>query len=221
YYEAQGGTVVPGRDQLPGSASDWQTMQSFVAIRNNKSQIVLGSNEVPLMQLGDFNLGKWQRVTRVEKPRVFSWVMNNYWFTNFRAEQEGDFIFSYYLTSGNDTTRSFATRFGWGSRVPLLGRVLPPGKTNANNLPDVFSVARLDLTNLLVIEARPARTNPGVIVLVRELDGKKCVLRPENVHVQVPLRCVDEVDALETLIRENLDLIEFEPYESKFLKLSL
>jgi hypothetical protein len=78
--------------------------------------------------LGDFNLGKWQPVARVERPHVYSWVMNNYWFTNFRVEQEGEFKVHYYLTSTTDTSRSFATRFGWGSRVPLATRVLPPVK---------------------------------------------------------------------------------------------
>jgi alpha-mannosidase len=41
YYEAQGGTALPGEGQLPGSASDWQTVQSYVAVRNGSGQILL------------------------------------------------------------------------------------------------------------------------------------------------------------------------------------
>jgi len=82
-YEAQGGLVTPGEDQIPGSASDWQTVQSFLAVRSAGGQIITGSEQAPLVQLGDFNLGKWQRVARVEKPHLYSWVMNNYWFTQF------------------------------------------------------------------------------------------------------------------------------------------
>ena len=76
--------------------------------READGQIVVGSEQAPLVQLGDFNLGKWQPVTRVEKPHVYSWVMNNYWFTNFRTEQEGEFRWHYYLTSTGDTSNSQA-----------------------------------------------------------------------------------------------------------------
>ena len=84
------------------------------AIRNADGQIVMGSEQAPLVQLGDFNLGKWQPVTRVEKPHVYSWVMNNYWFTNFRTEQEGEFKFHYYLTSteGHEPHVRHAVRLG-------------------------------------------------------------------------------------------------------------
>ena len=88
------------------------------------------------MQLGDFNLGKWMPITRVDKPYVYSWVMNNYWFTNFRTEQEGEFKWHYYLTSTHDTSTATATRFGWGSRVPLVTRVLPPVKDKAPSDPE-------------------------------------------------------------------------------------
>ena len=33
-YEGQGGLVTPGEGQIPGSASDWQTVQSFLSVRN-------------------------------------------------------------------------------------------------------------------------------------------------------------------------------------------
>ena len=77
-------------------------MQNFLAVRHPQGQIVWGSAGAPLVQLGEINLGKWQPVTRVAQPHVYSWVMNNYWFTNFRLTQEGDFRWSYFLTSTRD-----------------------------------------------------------------------------------------------------------------------
>ena len=38
-YEGQGGLVTPGETQIPGSASDWQTIQSFLSVRNAAGQI--------------------------------------------------------------------------------------------------------------------------------------------------------------------------------------
>ncbi|MCB1127992.1 MAG: hypothetical protein KDM81_15970, partial [Verrucomicrobiae bacterium] len=185
-YEAQGGLVVPGDDQIPGSSSDWQTLQSFLSVRRSDGQIILGSDQAPLVQLGDFNLGKWQPVTKVDKPHVYSWVMNNYWFTNFRTEQEGDFRWHYYLTSTGDLSPAVATRFGWGSRVPLVTRVFLPGTQSASR-PSRLSTLSLAAPNVLVVESRPARNGHGVFLHLREVEGKVVTL------TQADLRCIADI----------------------------
>ena len=219
FYEAQGGLVTPGQDQIPGSASDWQTLQNFIALRGDNGQIVVGSEQVPLVQLGDFNLGKWQPVTRVEKPHIYSWVMNNYWFTNFRTQQEGEFKWHYYLTSTKDVSRGFATRFGWGSRVPLATRVLPPGKSRAANLSRELSALTINAPNLLLVEARPARNRNGIFLHLRELDGIPTTLTSENVISWSELQQADEVNVLEETLREGIESLPFRPYEAKFVRL--
>jgi hypothetical protein len=218
-YEAQGGCVTPGDDQIPGSSSDWQTLQSFIAIRSADGQIVTGSEQAPLVQLGGFNLGKWQPVTRVEKPHVYSWVMNNYWFTNFRTEQEGEFKFHYYLTSTKDTSRTFATRFGWGSRVPLATRVLPPVKTGAAREPQKLSALAVTPSNLLIVEARPTRNGDGIFLHLREVEGKPITITEEEVRTATELKSADEVNVLEETLHAGIESLTFKPYEVKFLRL--
>jgi hypothetical protein len=122
-WESQGGVVRPGRDQLPGSASDWVGVQGFVAVRDQAGQIVLCSVEVPLVQLGGLNLGQFARVAAPAAPHVFSWVLNNYWTTNFQASEGGELRWRYLLTSSSDASDSLATRTGMEARVPLVGRV--------------------------------------------------------------------------------------------------
>ena len=218
-YEAQGGGVTPGEDQIPGSSSDWQTLQSFIAIRSADGQIVAGSEQAPLVQLGDFNLGKWQPVARVEKPHVYSWVMNNYWFTNFRTEQEGEFKFHYYLTSTKDTSRTFATRFGWGSRTPLATRVLPPVKTGALREPQKLSALAITAPNLLIVEARPTRNGDGIFLHLRELEGKPVTITEEEVRTATGIQSADEVNVLEEAVQQGIQSLTFKPYEVKFLRL--
>lgn len=218
-YEAQGGCVTPGEDQIPGSSSDWQTVQSFVSIGNADGQIVTGSEQAPLVQLGDFNLGKWQPVTRVGKPHVYSWVMNNYWFTNFRTEQEGEFKFHYYLTSTKDTSRTFATRFGWGSRVPLATRVLPPVKTGATRDPQKLSTLAVTPANLLIVEARPTRNGDGIFLHLRELEGKPVTITEQEVIASSEIQGADEVNVLEESLHPGIESLTFKPYEVKFLRL--
>jgi alpha-mannosidase len=169
-YEAQGGMVAPGKNQLEGTSSDWHAVQSFLSIRSADGQIVLGSHEAPLVQLGGLNLGQFRYIAKVEKPHIFSWVMNNYWVTNFKASQEGEFKWSYFLTSSQDTSNTFATRTGWGARSPLLCRVFPPGKQGT--LPYEKSLLHIDADNILLVSLKPETTGSGIVLHLREIEGK-------------------------------------------------
>jgi len=216
FYEAQGGIVEPGHNQLPGSSSDWHTVQNFLAVRNDQGHIVLGSDQIPLVQFSDLNLGKWQPVARVEKPHIYSWVMNNYWFTNFRATQQGEFRWSYYLTSSRDASNSTAVRFGWGSRVPLIPRALPAGQGEAGKCSD--SRLRCEAANLLLVESRPAYEGKGVIMHWREVDGKPAILDLRHQPFAGKHATVEEVNALEKTLNEGSSSISFAPFEVKFLR---
>jgi hypothetical protein len=223
-YEGQGGLVTPGETQIPGSASDWQTIQSFLSVRNAAGQIIVGSEQAPLVQLGDFNLGKWMPVTQIAKPHVYSWVMNNYWFTNFRTEQEGEFKWHYYLTSTKDTSTATATRFGWGSRVPLVTRVLPSAKGKAAPSATgstVIPVMAFPAPNLLVVEYRPAADLKGIVLHLREVAGQPASLAKKDIASAAKISRLDEVNVLEQPLKTGLDSVTFQPWESKFLKLNL
>jgi Glycosyl hydrolases family 38 N-terminal domain/Glycosyl hydrolases family 38 C-terminal domain len=229
-YEGQGGLITPGETQIPGSASDWQTVQSFLSVRNAAGQIIVGSEQVPLVQLGDFNLGKWMPITQVNKPYVYSWVMNNYWFTNFRTEQEGEFKWHYYLTSTPDPSTAAATRFGWGSRVPLVTRVLPPAKGKAlartrsrAPLPaggsNVIPTIAVPVPNLLVVECRPAADLKGIILHLRETAGSPATLAMKDIASTVRITRLDEVNVLEQPLHSKLNAVRFQPWKTKFVKL--
>jgi len=217
YFDVQGGVVSPGVNQLESSASEWNTVQNFVAARNDKSQFVVGSNLIPLFQLGNMISAQFQRNKTYEFPHVYSWITNNYWVTNFRASQEGEIRWNYYLTSDSDLSDSFATRFGWSSRVPIYSRVMPPGK--ANNKPMVWSSFRFSKDNLLMTSVTPSIDEGYVLINVRELDGKP-----------TPLQIVDGtgkvlefsiVNAVEEPLQTGLKETNFAPFANKFIKLKL
>lgn len=217
-YEAQGGIVRPGEDQIPGSSSDWQTMQNFLAVRHPQGQIVWGSAGAPLLQLGEINLGKWQKVTQVAHPRVYSWVMNNYWFTNFRPAQEGEFRWSYFLTSMADAGNAAATRFGWGSRVPLATRVLPPLKSGTSAAPLACSLITIDVPGVVVVDTHPAGVG-AVVLHLREVAGRKVMLDMGNVITHANVEDAAEVDALGHSIQEGIESLELKPYDVRFVRL--
>lgn len=180
---------------------------------------MLGSDAVPLVQLGGLNLGKWQPVTTIKQPYIYSWVMNNYWFTNFRATQQGEFKWSYYLTSTADTSNTEATRFGHGSRTPLVPRVLPAGHADA--FAPVLSTLDLGVSNLVLVEARPAYHGQGMVLHLREVDGKPASLPVAKLTAIPAVQSVQEVNVLEGVVGGEPATLDFAPYESKFVKLTL
>ena len=213
-FDVQGGILYPGENQLEGTSSDWNTVQSFVSARNGKAQFIVGSNTIPLFQLGGINIGQYQRKKTYEKPYIYSWVMNNYWFTNFRASQEGELHWGYYLTSSENVSNSLATKFGWESRVPIYARVMPEGKSNG--LAPSYSAFHFNKDNFLMTSSIPSKDKDFILINVRELDGK-----------QTPFQLMDNtgkpvefsvVNAIEESITNTISKIDFEPYGNKFIK---
>ncbi|MBP1678449.1 MAG: hypothetical protein H6Q29_360 [Bacteroidetes bacterium] len=211
-FEAQGGMVQPGENQIPGTVNDWNTVQNFAALRGPAAQIVLVSDEIPLMQFGDINTGRYKPGAKPATQQIYSWVLNNYWTTNFRSSQEGEMSWSYSLTSGKDAGNSFATQFGWGVRVPFVSRVLPKGKASseASRTRSVWPFAP---SSVLLISARPAKQ--GMILHLRETAGKATPLQPAASGMGWKM---EEVDALGDPLRP-LTTLDFQPFETKFIRI--
>lgn len=175
YFDVPGGTIEAGVEQIPGSTNDWNTVQNFVSVRNASEQIVLGSREIPLMQFGNINLGRFKAGATPETNHVFTWPMNNYWVTNFNADQHGEFEWSYYLTSAANSTIEHATRFAWGNRMPLLNRVIPSGVSN--NQPVLSgSILSLQPNHVLLVNMTPMDGEEALLLQLRETAGKDAKL---------------------------------------------
>lgn len=214
-FDVQGGTVISGENQLEGTATDWNTVQNFVSVQNNNAQIIVGSSLIPLYQLGGINLGKFQYRKKYEKPHVYSWVMNNYWNTNFKASQEGEFRWSYYLTSSGDLSNKHATKFGWSSRIPLLARVMPTGVEN--HKPAEYSAFHFEKDNFLMTSCTPSKDEGYVLLNIREIDGKRTPLRILDKDGQaVPFTIVN---AIEENLENEASAHLFEGYQNKFIKI--
>jgi len=212
-YDAQGGLVKPGQNQLPGSSSDWHTVQKFTSIRNKQGQIVLSTPQIPLVQFGDFNLGKWQHVAQIKEPFVYSWIMNNYWFTNFRAFQEGAFEWQYFITSSADTSNQFSNQFGMQINTPLVARVFTAGRSDIGWNEE--SVIKTDPENILLVNIRPLDTG-SVILHLREIEGRPSMFKiNKNKHFNK----VALVNVLGEVLEEDVQTVSFKPNEVKFIKL--
>ncbi len=219
-FETIGGTLRQGQ-QIPGSSSDWNVAQNFVSVKGDKGQIILISNEVPLWQFGDFNIGKFERYPKPGKTWLYSWVMNNYWFTNFRAFQEGTFAWTYTLSSSPDTTTTAATKFAWGVRNPFPTRTLPAGKDELANA----VVKTLKITgdqNALLVNSRPAGNgSKSVLLHFREVEGVPANIELSSYVENRPVKSLKQVTVAGEKIKDLNGKISFKANEVKFIEIEL
>jgi hypothetical protein len=211
YTEIQGGIIETGKDQIKGSSNDWYTVQNFTAVKNSVAQLVMGSTEMPLMQFGAINTGRYQAGAMPQSTHIFSWPMNNYWVTNFNADQRGGHTWSYYLTSSEDVSETFATRFGWGSRVPYLTRILPGEGTGDEKSEGSFIAGWPE--NVILISAQPADNGKAILVHLRETGGKEVPLTLKNGLTGSQLE-ISPADVTGKRVPETANIIK--PLESKF-----
>ena len=175
YTEVPGGIIETGKDQIKGSSCDWYTVQDFTAVRNSASQLVMGSAEMPLMQFGAINTGRYKAGAMPQSTHVFSWPMNNYWVTNFNADQRGGHSWMYYLTSSDDNSNGFATRFGWGCRIPLLTRVIPGGGKGEHSWQG--SIIQGWPSEVVLVSAIPSPDGKSIQIHLRETGNRKTTLQ--------------------------------------------
>ena len=220
-FEAQGGVVRPGVDQLAGSASDWNTIQNFAAVKSSDAQIVFCSNDVPLVQFGNINTGRYYYKLPLQNEHIYSWVFNNYWPTNFRASQSGELDWKYQITSSEDNSNAFATKFGWGNRVPLVARA-NAGKQNSTFKAGAKSFIDLNtVKNLLLVHSRPTKDNQGIILHLRETDGDHAILDVKKLLQHPNIVEVWEANSLGQEIKQLTFPFLIEHFETKFILLKL
>ncbi|MFH0760023.1 MAG: glycosyl hydrolase family 38 [Bacteroidota bacterium] len=219
FCDVQGGILEAGVNQIPGSATDWNSVQNFASVRNSSAQILLASDRIPLMQFGGINTGRYQYGAKPATTHIYGWPMNNYWTTNFNADQRGELTFTYTLSSAADTSNLFATRFGWGNRIPLLARVLPPGRSNGQE--PVASFLNIEPGNLLLINAKPEPTKHAVILQVREVAGRRAEIKAKNERRKNKEFELREVDVIGRPVGDGSEPVIFKPFESKFIQVKI
>lgn len=174
-YEIPDGIVRPATDMLKGACLDWFCVQHWVDVSDATGGVTWATPDTPLICLGDLTVGKWLTEFRPASGSVFAYAMNNYWDTNYKAGQGGDFTFRYALTShagGFDPVA--AARFGWEVANPLLTTTVPPlprGEPGGGNQTTV-SFCTVDAPNVLVLTLKRAEDGDGWIVRLWEMAGR-------------------------------------------------
>jgi hypothetical protein len=215
YSDVPGGTIEVGVDQIPGSSNDWYTVQNFATARNEHSQVVICSQEIPLMQFGAINTGRYKAGATPQSTNMYSWPMNNYWTTNFNADQMGELQWSYHINSSADNSIEYATKFAWENRIPLLTRILPGGN-QPKAIVQPTSLLEIKPENILLVNMRPVEGERALLLQLREINGKKAIW---EVNSKKGALRTTVCDALGDPLPGN-PKPDFDPWENKFIKLS-
>lgn len=132
WIEYPGAITEPLKDQHGSACRDWYSVQRWLAASDGQSTVVLSPLDTPLVTLGGMTASTWPRQLSLKRAHVYAYVMNNYWFTNYKAQQGGRQVFRFSLTSNAGPFRKAqAVAQGWEMFCPAVaqpGAGTPGGK---------------------------------------------------------------------------------------------
>jgi alpha-mannosidase len=148
----------PELDQIPGSCKNWLTVGRWADVTNEGFGVTWVTLDAPLVQVGGITatLLNSQTDPRVWRKRIeptqrlYSWVMNNHWGTNYRAYQEGVAVFRYLLRPHRVFDPAEASRLAIGRSQPLIAAPAWGPAPSAN------PVLQLDSGQVLVAGFKPS-----------------------------------------------------------------
>ncbi len=193
--------VRPETDQLPGACKNWFSAQRWVDISNEKFGATWASVDAPLVEVGamspqprdPFAKRIWRKTIEASAT-LYSYVMNNYWTTNYRHDQPGTVVFRYSIAPHLRYDAAAAARFGIERSQALL--IAPASK--ATPQPPPF----LEVTpaGTVVTALKPIAGNEAWLVRLFGASGQA---------ERVTLRWADGASA--RLWRSDLDGAPIEP----------
>jgi alpha-mannosidase len=165
--------VRPELDQIPAACKNWFSVQRWVDISNDRYGVTWSPVDAPLVELGGLtaNLVGSQTDHRVwiqhlqPSQTIYSWVMNNHWHTNYRAEQEGPTVFRFAIRAHKGFAAEDAAKFGAACSQPLIAM---PASGKAPSTPRL----RLSSDKVLVSALKPSDDGRGWIVRLFGASGE-------------------------------------------------
>ncbi|MCI0499378.1 MAG: glycosyl hydrolase-related protein, partial [Planctomycetales bacterium] len=166
----------PEKDQLPAANRNYYCVQRWVDISNNDYGLTWVTVDAPMLQFDPILLPTigWPSLPHEWRTEIkpgqhfYSWVMNNHWETNYKADQEGLITFKYALKphiGKYDPVK--AQQFGRSVHQPLIAVCSNPSK------PVAQSMFTLDNDGVVVTSVKPSRDGQDLMIrLFNTTDSK-------------------------------------------------
>jgi hypothetical protein len=220
HFATQQGWVDPARNLMKGGSLEWFNVQQWMAAEDASLTVGIIPVDTPLASFGDINRGKWPGNFKPASGTVFSYAMNNYWHTNYRAGQGGDFTFRYAATSGASLNGPALTRLGLEEMRPVeLNYVVNQDKVG--NPPRPLSPAghsflTIGAQDVALITWKQAEDGAGTILRLQSTDDKQtdAVLSFPHSRIAAAELCSGVEENLHPLPVENNSVrLSFKPFE--------
>ena len=188
--------IRPEFDQLPGSCKNWFTVQRWVDISNQGFGVTWMPLDAPLIEIGGVTAESPWMKTIAPSQLLFSYVMNNYWHTNYKASQPGVTTFRYAVAAHGMFDLGSVQRRATEYSQPL--QVVPVAASST------IGASKISLDA------------PGVVVttIKRSEDGKATIVRlfgaagrPERVSL-TELRALGSVSMTDFSERPGVTLVD-------------
>lgn len=159
--------MQPEKDQLKGANKNFFCAQHFVDISNQTDGVTWANLDAPLVETGEMHGQRWMSDLANEpwlktwqpSHRLFSWVMNNVWFVNYKGYQDDAVSFRYAIRPHKAFDSSEAKKFGIGLTQPLL--IVPAGEGQKG----VASLLKLNGSpSVIATSLKPARDGNGLVL---------------------------------------------------------
>jgi alpha-mannosidase len=201
-YATQQGWVDPSRDMLKGASLEWFSVQKWMAVHNSNLAVEVVPVDASLASFGDINRGEWPDEFLPKTSTIFSYAMNNYWHTNYRAGQGGTFRFRYVMTSAELLNPAALTRMGWESmEAPAVDVVASQDKVGNPDEPlpaEGTSFLEINAPNVALVTWKLAEDGNGTILRLQETAGQA-----NQVIVQLPHTTIHSANLCNT-VEDNL-----------------
>jgi alpha-mannosidase len=175
-YATQQGWVDPAHDLLKGASLEWFSIQKWMSVRDSGMTVGIVPLDASLASFGDINRGLWPSEFAPKTSTLFSYAMNNYWHTNYRAGQGGAFTFRFALTSAKDFDPPALSRLGWESmEAPQVDSVINQDKVGDPDEPlpaEGTSFLEISAPNIALVTWKLAEDGKGTILRLQETAGK-------------------------------------------------
>jgi alpha-mannosidase len=185
-YDTQNGWVDPSRDELAGGSREWYVAQHWAAVHDDTNTDVVVPVDAPLVAFGDIVRGAWPTEFKPKSSTIFSWIMSNYWNTNFMSSQGGEFQFRYTISSAAKFEPPNLTRMGWDAMTPLESNSTGANTAAPSGLsPNQDTFLTVDNPNVVMTTWKLAEDGNGSIVRLEEIAGQTERISVQASHLQI------------------------------------
>jgi hypothetical protein len=159
------GVIEPEKGQLDGSCKDFLCVHDWVDISNSNAGLTWVTLGSPLVEpgaitseiLGRGGVRSWKREVTPGQT-LYSYAANNYWHTNYKADQEGGVTLRYAIRPHPGYESARAKRFGLEMSQPLIAARADPGRSVADSLFEVRPDA------VIVSSVRPSEDGKALMI---------------------------------------------------------